>query len=265
MKIKILKEDKNYLVFDKPAGMVVHGDGKEAKKQETVSDYILKNFKKIKGVGEDLVVSSGQKEVVVPKPGIVHRLDKETSGCLLIAKNNQAYESFKKQFQGREIKKEYVALVWGHLKQETGLIDLAIARSKNDFRKKEVVRVKVQGVEEAFRGEERASVTRYKVMKRLELFGQKLSLVAYYPETGRMHQIRIHTKSIGHPIVFDYLYGPKGKMHLEFEKKYFKNIKTSPRHMLHARTLTFHDPVSHALVKVEAPLPKIFDQVIKAK
>ena len=97
MIIKKLFENENVLVLDKPAGFVVHGDGKT--KLPSISEYILKNFKKIKGVGENLIVRIGDKDTEIQKPGIVHRLDKDTSGCLIIAKNNSAYENLKNQFQ----------------------------------------------------------------------------------------------------------------------------------------------------------------------
>lgn len=244
MKIKVLFENQNLLVLDKPAGFVVHGDGKT--EQNTISDYILKNFPKLKGVGEN--------QNSVERPGIVHRLDKETTGCLILAKNQNSYENLKHQFQSHKIRKEYVALVWGDLKFDTGMIDFAIARSKNDFRKKEIVRV-ASTDREKYRGEERQALTRYKVLKRLELFGEKLTLTAFYPETGRTHQIRIHAKSIGHPIVGDHLYGQVRK---SFEDKYFKNTKSkvNTRYLLHARAITFFDPGTGEELTVESPPPK---------
>ncbi len=247
MKIKILFQNQNLLVLDKPAGFAVHGDGKT--KQNTISEYILKTFKKIKGVGED-----------ENRPGIVHRLDKDTTGCLIIAKTQDAFENLKHQFQEKKIKKEYLALVWGNMRHDTGLIDSPIARSKSDFRKKEVVKV-TSASNEKFRGEERSALTRYKVLKRLELFGEKVTLAAFYPETGRTHQIRIHSKSIGHAIVGDHLYGPRKE---KFEDKYFKNskLKKYTRHLLHAKSITFHNPESGEIIKVESPLPKDFKPLI---
>jgi len=254
MKIKVLFENKNLLVLDKPAGIVVHGDGKT--KQPSISDYILKNFKKLKGVGENLTLEVNGKEVVVEKPGVVHRLDKDTTGCLLVAKNQNSFENLKGQFQNHKIKKEYVGLVWGHVKNDTGIIDMPIARSKSDFRKKEVVTVRRgENAADLHRGEERDAITRYKVLKKITLFGEKLTLVTFFPQTGRMHQLRIHTKSIGHPIVGDYLYGPKKE---KFEKKFFE--KFTVRHLLHARAITFINPESGESIKVESPLPKDFQE-----
>lgn len=244
MKIKILFENKNLIVLDKPAGFAVHGDGKT--EQKTISEYVLKNFSKLKYVGENLPG--------IEKPGIVHRLDKDTTGCLIIAKNQQAYENLKHQFLTKKIKKEYVALVWGNVKYDTGMINVPIARSKSDFRKKEIVKVTSED-REKFRGEERESLTRYKILQRLELFREKVTLVAFYPETGRTHQIRIHSKSLGHPIVGDHLYGPTKEI---FEQKYFKNtkLKNNTRQLLHAKAITFFDPGTGEEIKVESPLPK---------
>lgn len=258
MIIKKLFENENVLVLDKPAGFVVHGDGKT--KLPSISEYILKNFKKIKGVGENLIVRIGDKDTEIQKPGIVHRLDKDTSGCLIIAKNNSAYENLKNQFQAHKVRKEYLALVWGSVKHDTGIIDAPIARSKSDFRKKEIVKI-TSSANEKFRGEEREALTRYKVLNRFSLFGEKVSLVVFFPESGRMHQIRIHSKSIGHPIVADHLYG---KINKKFEDKFFKNSisKNKTRHLLHAKSITFFNPATGEQIKVESPIPKDFGPCI---
>lgn len=256
------------MVLDKPAGFSVHSDGKgasparEGVKVNTIADYILRNFKKLKGVGENIELEVGGQKVVIQKPGIVHRLDKDTSGCLIVAKNQPSFENLKNQFQNHKIKKEYIALVWGHIKNDTGIIDTPIARSKTDFRKKEVVvqhRGENSGVA-MHRGEERDAVTRYKVLKKLEVFGEKLTLVTFFPQTGRMHQLRTHSKSIGHPIVGDHLYGGTNVAKEKFEKKFFKNgAKQLPvRQLLHAKSISFFNPDSGELVKVESLLPKDF-------
>jgi len=263
MKIKVLFENKNLMVLDKPAGFVVHGDGKTDKKQKSITEYILKNYKKIKGVGENLFVEIEGKNIEIQKPGIVHRLDRDTTGCLLIAKTPESFENLKHQFQTRKIKKEYLALVWGHVKNDTGIINAPIARSKQDFRKKEVVKMRrgEKSTENLYRGEEREALTRYKVLERLIIFGEKVTLVSFYPDTGRMHQIRIHTKSIGHPIVGDQLYGIKNAKTEKFESKFFG--KTAPHQLLHAKAITFFNPNEGGQIKVEAPLPKEFKKAIK--
>jgi 23S rRNA pseudouridine1911/1915/1917 synthase len=251
MQIKKLFENKHLLVLDKPAGFVVHpslSDNQKGKeKVPSVTEYILKKFPKLKGVGED--------QGGVARPGIVHRLDKDTSGCLIVAKTQTDYENLKNQFQNKKVKKEYVALVWGDLKYDTGIITDPIARSKSDFRKKEVVKV-TSSHGEKHRGEERDALTRYKVVKRENLFGEKVTLVTFYPETGRTHQIRIHAKSIGHPIVGDHLYGFTKQ---NFEKKFFGKMPV--RQLLHSKSISFHNPHDGELLKIESPLPKDFKNI----
>ncbi|HDH03958.1 MAG TPA: RluA family pseudouridine synthase, partial [Candidatus Campbellbacteria bacterium] len=163
----IIYEDKNILAVNKPAGLLVHGDGKSEEK--TLIDWLLKKYPKIKGVGDNSEF----------RPGIVHRLDKDTSGILLIAKNQGAFEYLKKQFQERKIKKGYAALLYGKIKNKEGVIDLPIGRSKKDFRKKSASKETVGRVREA--------ITEYKVSK---IFcspetGKFYTLVNAYPKTGR--------------------------------------------------------------------------------
>lgn len=238
-KLKILFENKNFLVVDKPAGISVFGSDYHPKlhsKEKNLDDYLIKN-KKTKNYL------------------IVHRLDKDTSGCLIIAKNKITAEFLKQQFQNKQVKKEYVAMVWGWPKNETGIIDLPIARSKNDFRKKQAVAHSF--VDNIFRGEERSALTRFKVVNKIEKFGEKFALVKFYPETGRTHQIRVHAKSIGHPIVADHLYGPKGERAEKLEKKIFGPKKKS-RQLLHAEAITFLDIETRKLTKIDSGLPKEF-------
>jgi 23S rRNA-/tRNA-specific pseudouridylate synthase len=157
---------------------------------------------------------------------------------------------------------------------DTGLINLPIARSKNDFRKKEVVKAVglVQGAAQSagagfrtlWRGEERDAVTRYKVIKRVEKFGEKLSVVAFYPETGRTHQIRVHAKSIGHPIVGDNLYGPRSDKSEKLENKIFKvtsklKREKKVRHLLHAKSIQFLSPETGEVKRLESKPPKEFN------
>lgn len=244
MKMKILFENRDVLVLDKPAGLSVFG-----------SDYRPEGHKGEKSVDAYLQKNKKTKEYI-----IVHRLDKDTTGCLLVAKNKLAFENLKQQFQNKQVKKEYVAIVWGTMKFDTGIIDGQIARSKSDFRKYEVVRNSLFG--KVTRGTEREAVTRYRVVERVEKFGEKVSLVKFYPETGRTHQIRVHAKSLGHPIVADHLYGPGGERASKLEKKLFK-IKTKAgakniRQLLHAASVTFIDPETDSLLKIESKLPKEF-------
>lgn len=252
-RVQILFENNEVLVLDKPAHMSVHRDGK--REEYTLADYIQERYPEIVGVGEDVVLNG----VKVLRPGIVHRLDKDTSGCILIAKNQKSYNYLKSQFQNHTIKKEYVGVVLGWVKDDSGIIDLPLARSKADFRKQATAVNKKGGVEH--RGEEREAVTRYKVLERKvvkvkddrgEEKEVKVSLVTFFPLSGRMHQIRVHAKSIGHPIVADHLYGKKN---VELEKAIFGD--SIPRQLLHARKITFQNLAGES-VSAESPLPKEF-------
>jgi 23S rRNA pseudouridine1911/1915/1917 synthase len=266
MKIKILYEDKNILVIDKPAGVLVHGDGKEgpqptaaapkhkSKKEETIVDWFSLKYPKSKNVGEDILDLNGK--LLIKKSGVVHRLDKETSGCLVLCKNTESYRDLKKQFQNHNIQKEYIAICLGWPKHETGIINLPIARSKSDFRKKDVV-----DRYEHTRGEEREALTRFKVLKNFEVKirgkSYKFSLINFYPKTGRMHQIRVHAKSIGHVILGDKLYGDRG-----INAVFSKMVK---RHLLHAKSIKFTIPEKEELFVVEADLPPDFKKFPIAK
>lgn len=214
-KIKIIYEDDNILAVNKPAGLLVHGP-------DSLVDWLIEKYPEIKKVGED-----------PERPGIVHRLDKDTSGVLLVAKNQKEFEYLKKQFQDRKIKKKYIALVEGNIKDKEGIINLPIAKSKSDFRKRSAVGKTI--------GKEREAVTEYKVIKKFE----KFTLVEAYPKTGRTHQIRVHFKAIGHPVVCDKLYGPK------------KQICPSglTRQFLHANAIEFNLPDGSRL-QLEADLPR---------
>ena len=177
--LKILYNNHGLLIIDKPAGMVVHpGAGF---KGETLASALLYQFQDIKPVGEE------------ERPGIVHRLDKDTSGVILVAKTPQMYEYLKDAFKERKVKKEYIALVLGKLEKPHGFIDTPIGKSKRDFRKYDVKNVV----------ESKESLTEYKVLEHLDQY----TLLLVKLHTGRTHQIRVHFKSIGHPLIGDSLYG----------------------------------------------------------
>ncbi len=216
MEIKILYEDENILAIDKPSSILVHPD--ERSSEETILDIFLKKY---------------------PEIEIVHRLDYETSGVMLLAKNKNAHEFLKKQFQDREIKKTYFTLVYGEIKKDFGVIDQPIGRSPTDFRR----RLAGRGA----RGEMRDSITEYKVLKRLEVEGQKYSLVEVMPKTGRTHQIRVHMKYLSYPVVCDKLYAPKNLCPSIFG-----------RLMLHAKSIEFTN-LENKVITVESLLPKEFD------
>lgn len=262
MKIKILYEDSNILAIDKPSSISVHSDGRT--REKTISDWFLKIYPKAKNVGESIFV--GGKEI--KKPGIVHRLDKETSGVLLLAKNQKSYEFLKSQFKNREIKKTYHAIVSGFVKNDHDTINKPIGRSPKDFRR----HLAGRGV----RGELREAITEYKVLKRFqdscarnfssctqhplrgETLGDKnfvhthpFTYLEIHPKTGRTHQIRVHMKFINHPIVCDSLYNPEGSC-----------PKSLKRLALHAKSIEFKN-LKGKTIKIESPLPKEFEKVVK--
>lgn len=219
MNINILYEDNDFLAIDKPSGISVHKDGKN--KEETVADWFVEKFPSAQDVGEPFFLNG----IEIKRPGIVHRLDKETSGVMILAKNQEAHQFLKKQFQEHSVIKKYIALVYGHIKNDEGVIDKPIGRSPNDFRKKLAGR--------GAKGELREAVTEYKVLKRIEdEEGNKYSFLELFPKTGRTHQIRVHLKFLSYPIVCDRLYASKnhcpvsiGRLALHASSIEFKNLK----------------------------------------
>src|SRR3989338_7702280 len=240
MEPTILYENKDVVAINKPAGLVVHGDGKT--KEKTLVDWILKKYPKIKEVGEPMKIESrdkSQETRIIFRPGIVHRLDRETSGVMLVAKTQKSFDSLKKQFQNHEIKKIYHAFVFGELKKLQDTIDRPIGRSSKDFR--------MWSAQRGARGEMREAVTDYKVM--FKSLGY--SFVEVSPQTGRTHQIRVHFKAINYPLVADPLYAPKNENTLGFE-----------RLALHSYQITFRTPEGDTHT-VTAPYPEDFSRAIK--
>jgi 23S rRNA pseudouridine1911/1915/1917 synthase len=260
MKIKVLYEDKDILVIDKPSGISVHSDGRT--KEKTITDWVLKNYPKMKNVGEPMG------EIV--RPGIVHRLDRGTSGVLVLAKNQKTHQFLKNQFQNRVVKKTYIAIVSGFVKNEHGFVDKPIGRSPIDFRR----RLAGRGA----KGEMREAKTEYKVLKRFtapacknfsscaylrvpggtlgdknfhKLTQEKFTYIKLKPKTGRTHQIRVHMKFLNHPVVCDSLYNREGV--------YPKGLS---RLALHAQSIEFKD-MKGKNIKVESPLPKEFKKMMK--
>ena len=245
--IPILYEDKDVLVINKPAGLIVHSDGRI--KEPTVVEWILKNYPKIKGVGDPVQPTTNNlQRATNERPGIVHRLDRETSGALIIAKNQEAFYAFKHQFKKQEVHKTYHAFVYGRMKYADGLIDRPIARSRTN----PVLWSATRGR----KGEEREASTEYRVLGRM---GTKkgregkdeYTFVELSPRTGRTHQLRVHLKAINYPIVSDRLYAPNRKPALGFT-----------RLALHSRSISFFLP-SGKRITVEAPYPKDFEKALK--
>lgn len=194
--IPIIYEDDNFLVVNKPAGISVHRD--PFNNNPAITDWLVKKYPKIISVGES---SFGPKGEIIEKPGLVHRLDKDTSGVLIVAKNQETFLFFKKQFQNHEIKKTYRAILFGNIKFHTGeserMINLPIGRSARD------PRVRVANLKAS--GRLREAITIYKVLENIGDY----CYVEAYPKTGRTHQLRAHFKAINHPIICDKLYSGK--------------------------------------------------------
>ncbi len=215
--LTILYEDADLVAIDKPAGMVVHaGAGIHS---GTLVNALLHRFAALSGVGGAL------------RPGIVHRLDRFTSGVLLVAKNDAAHQRLAAQFSGRQVEKVYLAMVHGQVKQEHGRIERPIARDP-------VHRTRMTARLE----KGRAAWSEYRVLRRLPRF----TLLEVRIGTGRTHQIRVHLSSIGHPVVGDTLYGAPARM---------EGSPPLGRYFLHAHSIRFHHPVTGAEILLTSPLP----------
>ncbi|MFA5163721.1 MAG: RNA pseudouridine synthase [Patescibacteria group bacterium] len=226
--LEIIQETDDYLVINKPAGLIVHGG--PGIKEKTLVDFLLQERPKLKTVGEDPL-----------RPGIVHRLDKEVSGLMVIAKNQASFEHLKKQFQTRDIIKEYLALVYGKINKEEGEINFPIKRASSGHKmaalpliKKGLIEKKSlsdrdQGTNAALMAS-REAITLFKIKQRLINY----TLLELRIKTGRTHQIRVHLSAYGHPLVGDDLYGTA--------KTRIKNKKIAlGRIFLFAQKLSFKD------------------------
>lgn len=242
MEISVIYENKNLLIINKPAGLVIHGDGKT--NEGTVVDWVLENYPEINGVGENMTINHKGKEIQINRPGIVHRIDRDTSGVLVIAKTQKSFDQLKNLFKTKKIQKIYQAIVYGSIKNNTGIIDEPIGRSPKDFR------MKMAGAHA--RGTLRDAQTGYRVIERYvdsnskkDIQGQysKYTLVECQPKTGRTHQLRVHLRWLNHPIVSDSLY--KGKR---------KNALGINRTALHAKGISFID-VSGEKIDLRIDLP----------
>ena len=236
MSPEIIYEDEHILVLNKPAGLVVHADGKT--KEETLCDWVLENYPEMENVGEP--IDTG--ESIIKRPGIVHRLDRETSGAIVLAKDQETFYFLKEQFQNREIEKVYNAVVWGNIKQDKGVIDAPIGRSGKDFRQWSAMR--------GARGQLREALTEYKVLSRFEEGGEKFVFLEVRPKTGRTHQIRVHMKYLNNPLVCDSLYAESRPCVLGFN-----------RVALHARQITLEIP-DKGRKTFEAPFPEDFMEIL---
>ena len=240
--LDVVYEDADLAVINKPAGMMVHagsGATDDARSRGTLVNALLHRFHALSSTGGDL------------RPGIVHRLDKETSGLIVVAKHDSAHAALALLFSGRRIYKTYIALVHGHLTKPKGTITAAIGR--DPVRR---TRMSTRATENP-----RAAVSHYEVVRDLMTPYGKFSLVRVRIETGRTHQIRVHMASIGHPVVGDTLYGAAGQLsHQDSGPSKGKPRSDSDRlrlgrNFLHAAELEFDHPVTGKSLHLQAPLP----------
>lgn len=240
-KISVLYADESLLVINKPAHLAVHATPTKKATDLTLVDWLIKNYPEIRGVGEDPI-----------RPGIVHRLDKETSGVMLIARTQPAFELLKKSFATRQVEKKYTALVHGLPTWEAQESTLAIRRGeKGTFvaRHPNDVATLPQGEQ----AEYRESVTHFSVQKRFSK--SAMTLLEARPKTGRTHQIRVHLKALGFPIVGDALYSPKKAL----EGVLAEGLN---RQFLHAAEIRFLHPITGEQMTFTAPLPDELTQFL---
>ena len=229
--LTVLHEDPDLLVIDKPPGMVVHPA--PGARSGTVVNAVLGRFGSLAGVG------------AADRPGIVHRLDKDTSGVLLIARTASALEALARQFRSRTLEKRYLAVVRGRVARAEGLIDRPIGRHPVE-RKRMSVRTR--------RG--RAAVTRYRVLERFPW----ATYLELRPETGRTHQLRVHLAALGHPIVGDAVYGSQRRI----SRGTPLAVTSFSRQALHAARLRFAHPRTGGEMTVEAAVPADFEALLNA-
>ncbi|MCF7895115.1 MAG: RluA family pseudouridine synthase [Candidatus Omnitrophica bacterium] len=216
-RVLVLWEDDDLLAVYKPQGLVVHPHGQN--KDKTLVNVLLYMEKQLSDIDPE-------------RPGVVHRLDKETSGVMVLAKNNIAHKALVEQFKNRQIEKEYYALVWGRPKNDKFEINLSLRRNKKNRLKMEV------GLSDS-----KTAHTKVEVLQRLD----KMTLLSVSPKTGRMHQIRVHLRFLGYPIVGDKKYGKKDN---------YKNL------FLHAHRIRIKHSLTGKLLEFKAELPRYFKELI---
>jgi len=250
--LDVVYEDKHFAVINKPAGMMVHagaGETADARNSNTLVNALLFRFNALSASGGEL------------RPGIVHRLDKETSGLIVVAKNDAAHAKLADLFSSRQIRKTYIALVHGRVEREKGSITASVSR--DPVRR---TRMTTRPSENS-----RTAVSHYEVFQRFETRFGKFSLVRMRIETGRTHQIRVHMASIGHPVVGDTLYGASGNLVDQVASQLSSKAarrKNQPerlklgRNFLHAARLEFTHPLTGKPLELEAPLPSELNEFL---
>ena len=251
--LEVVFEDAHLAVINKPAGMMVHagaGGSDDARSRNTLVNALLYRFRRLSSTGGDL------------RPGIVHRLDKETSGLIIVAKNDAAHAKLAELFSSRKISKTYIALVQGEVERQKGTI--AAALSRDPVRR---TRMTTRPQENA-----RSAVSHYEVIRRLSTRFGKFTLVRVRIETGRTHQIRVHMASLGHPVVGDTLYGASSQLVDQAAAQSVSSRaarrKAEPerlrlgRNFLHAARLEFVHPATGKSLQLEAPLPPELSELL---
>jgi 23S rRNA pseudouridine1911/1915/1917 synthase len=234
--LDIIYEDDDLSVVNKPAGMMVHagsGATEDARNRGTLVNALLHHYRQLSSTGGEL------------RPGIVHRLDKQTSGLIIVARNDATHLKLAEMFSRRQMRKTYIALVHGALKQDAGTINAAISRDA--IRRTRMTTRRVTGG--------RMAISHYEVVRRIHSTFGNFALVRVRIETGRTHQIRVHMASIGHPVVGDTLYGAPARIAAPKKGKHDTESISLERNFLHAAELAFAHPRTGKLLELSAPLP----------
>ena len=233
--LDIVYEDDDLAIINKPAGMMVHagaGATDDQRNRGTLVNALLHHFASLSAVGGEI------------RPGIVHRLDKETSGLIVVAKTDNAHRKLADQFARREVKKKYLALVHGWLKKDSGTISASISRDR-------VRRIRMTTRHTGGR----EAVSHYKALRQLDTPFGKFSLVEIKIDTGRTHQIRVHMASLGHAVVGDTLYGAPAKLNPNAKKRPEVGSISLPRNFLHAAELELQHPRTGKNISLTSALP----------
>ncbi|KND50133.1 MAG: 23S rRNA pseudouridine synthase [Parcubacteria bacterium C7867-008] len=241
MNLPVIYEDDAIVAIDKPIGVMTHPDGHST--DETVSDWFAKHYPASAEVGETQRLQNGTE---ILRAGIVHRLDRDTSGVMILTKTPEAHAFYKEAFQEHSIQKTYLAFVYGTMKEEKGTINLPIGRSATDFR--------LRSAQRGSKGLRRDAITHYQVVGDIGTH----SLIKAMPQTGRTHQIRVHLKAVHHPIVCDPLYAPNQKCDLGFKRLGLHAYKLELP-LLSGESITITAPVPLELQAAIAMFPNTED------
>jgi len=241
--LDIIYEDDYLLIVNKPAGMVTHPAYKNY--SGTLVNALMHHSEKLSQLH-----SEEDEEFDIVRPGIVHRLDKDTSGLLVVAKDETTHQKLAKQFAAKTSEREYNAIVWGTFKQQSGVIDAPLGRSKRDRKKVAVI------------DDGKHAVTEYEVMEQFEF----LALIKLHLRTGRTHQIRVHLSHIHHPVFGDETYGGReiiaGKVEGKKKAELKNLLDMMPRQALHAKKLGFVHPQTKKMIRFESELPEDMKAVL---